>query len=278
MPELPEVEFARRQIARWAGGKRITGVRLLDPAAVRTKLSSRPSDALKGAGARLGELVGREVGELARHGKRLGIVVGADALVVHLGMSGWFARRPASEDPPPLSRLGLEVGGDVVWFVDGRRFGCFVIVPARELGARLRDDQGPDALDEPLDAEALRRAVSSRKAVKVALMEQDRLAGLGNIHAAEACFRARLSPHRRADALLGDEWARLADAIVAQLGGSIDDEDADELVYVNLGGENPFSVYGREGEPCPVCATVIRSEVAGGRSTFWCPTCQPDAA
>jgi formamidopyrimidine-DNA glycosylase len=277
VPELPEVEIARRQLRRWTEGKRIGGIRLLDPAVLRTKLSSRPSDAVGDAVERLATLVDREPGELLRHGKRLALRVGPDALLVHLGMTGLFVRRPAAEDPPSLARLGLELDGEVAWFVDGRRFGCVVLVPAAEVEARLREGQGPDALDEALDGPALKVAVSSRKAVKVALMEQDRLAGLGNIHAAEACFRARISPHRRADTLTGPEWTRLAGAIVVQLRDAITAEDSDDLVYVNLGGPNPFSVYGREGEPCPVCGGAIRSEVAGGRSTFWCPTCQPDA-
>jgi len=276
VPELPEVEIARRQLRRWTEGRRITGVRVLDPAVLRSKLSSRPSDAVPEAADRLAKLVGRSPGELLRHGKRLGWRIGADALVFHLGMTGSFVRRPATDDPPGAARLGVVLDGEVAWFVDGRRFGCAVLVPAAEVADRLREDQGPDALDEALDGPALKTAVSSRKAVKVALMEQDRLAGLGNIHAAEACFRAKVSPHRRADSLEDAEWARLAEAIEVQLRGAITDEDSDDLVYVNLGGPNPFSVYGREGEPCPVCGTAIRSEVAGGRSTFWCPTCQPE--
>lgn len=276
MPELPEAEVACRQLARWAKGRTIRAVHLLDPKVVRRVLSTRPSDALPDAAERAAALVGRKAGAPLRHGKRIGWPLGGDALLVHFGMTGRFVRRPASEGPPDLARIGFEVDGQVIWFVDGRRFGCVVPVRASELRARLRDGCGPDALDEALDAGALREAVSSRKPVKVALMEQDRLAGLGNIHAAEACFRARLSPHRRADRLVEAQWEALAAAIPEQLREAIAQEDSDDLVYVNLGGPNPFAVYAREGEPCGVCGATLRAEVSGGRQTYWCPTCQGD--
>lgn len=278
MPELPEVEVGRRQLQRWASGRVLREVRVLDRAVVRRVLSSKPSDALPDGEVRLGALVGREAGPLQRYGKRLGWTFGDRAILCHFGMSGAWLHGPPSDPPPPVARLGLVFDDVVVWFVDGRRFGCVVPIAASELATAIRADCGPDALLEPRDGPGLRAALTCKKPIKVAMMEQDRLAGIGNIHAAEACFRAKLWPKKRADTLSASEWAALADAIVAQLSGSIDVEgEQDELVYVNLGGPNPFSVYGREGEPCPVCGTTIVAEELGGRTTYWCPHCQPAA-
>jgi formamidopyrimidine-DNA glycosylase len=279
MPELPEVEVCRRQLTQWAAGRTLDAVHLVDRAVVRGELTSKPSAALADGGAQLEALVGQIAGEPLRHGKRLGWPFGGGrALLAHLGMTGHWVRRGAGDDPPPQHRLGLAFGDRTVWYVDGRRFGCVVPVEASAMPALLRADCGPDALDEPLDGPALADRVRSRKPVKVALMEQQRLAGLGNIHAAEACWRAHIAPGRRADALSPEEWGALAQAIVAQLRFAIEAEAAggdDGIVYVNLGGPNPFSVYGRGGEPCPACGTAIAADEMGGRTTYWCPTCQP---
>jgi formamidopyrimidine-DNA glycosylase len=191
-------------------------------------------------------------------------------------MSGHWVRQPPDQEPPPFARLGLVFDALTMWYADARRFGCVVPVAASELAEQIRGDCGPDALDEPLDAEALQARVTSRKPVKVALMEQDRLAGLGNIHTIEALFRAKIAPKLRADALTQEQWATLAGAIVEQLQSSIAAEDTDDdLVYVNLGGPNPFAIYDRDNEPCPVCGAPIVAEELGGRTTYWCPTCQP---
>lgn len=277
MPELPELEIARRQLARWTEGRALTSAHLPDPAVVRRALSSRPSDAVPDAAAALAPLIGRAPTAHRRHGKRLALVLGDLALCAHFGMTGWFARRPAAEPPPPLARLGLAWSdGQVVWLVDGRRFGCVQVVAASAVGEVLGEGHGPDLLTAPPTVASLRAALKGRKPVKPALMEQDRLAGLGNIHAAEACFRAGVHPATPCAALTDRQLAALADAIPAQLAAAIAEGDTDaDVAYVNLGGPNPFAVYGRDGLPCPSCGTSVRSEEQAGRTTFWCPSCQP---
>ncbi len=276
MPELPEVEVARRQLARWTADRAIVRVLLQDPAAVRATLSSRPSDRLADAAERLAPLVGAVGTEPVRHGKRLGWVVGGVGLLAHFGMTAHLVRRRAGDEVPDLARLGFELDdGTVAWFVDGRRFGCFTPVEPGELSLRLREGCGPDALREPLDAAGLRAALKGRRPLKVALMDQTKLAGLGNIHAAEACFRARIGPSLPCAEVPAAGWERLAEAIPRQLREAVEAEDSDaDLVYVNLGGPNPFAVYGRGGEPCGTCGAAIRSEEMAGRTTYWCPTCQ----
>ncbi len=276
MPELPEVEIARRQIERWAGRRRLDAVWVLDPGAVRATLSSRPSDRLEDGTARLEALLGRRTRAVRRHGKRIGWILGRDALLLHFGMTGFLTRRKAGDDPPALARVGLGFGNRAIWFVDGRRFGCLVPVGADEVDLALRAGQGPDAWDEPTGGDALRAALGERRTVKVALMDQARIAGLGNIHSAEACFRAGIDPFRATGSLTHDEWETLAVAVRDQLRIATEDLAAeDEVQYVNLGGPNPFRVYGRAEEPCPACGTPFRAEEQAGRTTFWCPHCQP---
>lgn len=143
---------------------------------------------------------------------------------------------------------------------------------------RLADGHGPDALDALPAPTDLAAALGGRAPLKVALMDQARLAGLGNIHAVEALFRAGLSPNRSGAGVPPAAWEALRAAIAAQLAFGIEDATADEIAYLSDGVHvaNPFAVYGRSGQPCVRCATPIARAVHGGRSTFWCPLCQPD--
>jgi formamidopyrimidine-DNA glycosylase len=277
MPELPELEIARRQLVRWAADHTLAAIHLVDRAVVRKSLSTKPSDAVPDAEAAIAPLVGRAPTTFRRHGKRLAIVFGDRALCLHFGMTGYFARRPATDPPPPLARLGLGWSdGQVVWLVDGRRFGCVHVVPATEVDAVLSSGQGPDLLEVPPTAASLRVALRSKKPVKPQLMEQDRVAGLGNIHAAEACFRARVAPSTPGSQLTDPQLGALAAAITAQLAFAIAEADTDgDVAYVNLGGPNPFSVYGRDGHPCPTCGSAVQAEEQAGRTTYWCAVCQP---
>jgi formamidopyrimidine-DNA glycosylase len=274
MPELPEVEIARRQLARWGEGRRVREVIARDAAAIRRGLSTRPSDALPGGAEAVARaLVGATAGAPARLGKRIGWRFGEAGLLVHLGMSGKWVRR---EEPPPHARLGLsfhDVDG-AAWFVDPRRFGCVALVPADGLDAALADGLGPDALDAAPDGPGLAARLAGRRPIKVALLDQARLAGVGNIHAVEALWRAGISPHTPCESLDAAAWARLAQAIPAQLRWTVEAEEADEIAYVNEGAANPFAVYARAGTPCRRCGAAIASAILGGRSTFWCPACQ----
>ncbi|MCA9490021.1 MAG: bifunctional DNA-formamidopyrimidine glycosylase/DNA-(apurinic or apyrimidinic site) lyase [Myxococcales bacterium] len=271
MPELPEAEIARRQLQRWLGTTPFREARAIDPAVVRTHLSSKPSDAVADPAGALAPLVGTAPTAFLRHGKRFGLVAGDRAVLVHLGMSGKLVQ---AAEKPPYARLALVTDGDPVWLVDRRRFGCVSVVPAEEADSVLREGHGPDALDEALSADGLRAVLKGGRAVKVALMDQALLAGIGNIQAAEILFRARVDPRAACKALTDEQVARIAAITPAQLQEVIDGEDAGEIVYVTDGGPNVFAVYGREGEPCPSCATPIETTTQGGRTTYWCPSCQ----
>lgn len=271
MPELPEAEVARRQLERLLTDRPVLAVRIEDPAVVRATLSTRPSDAVPDAAEATAGWVGALAHRPIRHGKRLGLALGDHGFLLHLGMSGKLS---VAEEPPAFARLGLKGPTGTVWLVDRRRFGCVTPCPSAELDARIREGHGPDALDAPFDGPGLQEALRCKLAVKVALMDQARLAGIGNIQAAEALFAARIDPRARCDTLSADAWERLASVLPVQLERTIAEADGDGLVYVNEGGDNPFTVYGREDEPCPVCGTAIVAFGQSGRTTYACPRCQ----
>ncbi len=271
MPELPEVEWSRRLIARHALGRAVREVALVDAAVVRAGLSTRPGDADPRAVARVETLVGDRTEGLDRHGKRLLWRFGRSAWLVHLGMTGsWTVG-----ERPRFARFGLGFDEGWLWFADARRFGAIAWVQPEVGPLALRAGHGPDGLDEPMDGPALQARLSGRRPVKVALMDPSVIAGLGNIHAVEILFELGLSPERPCDRLTPAEVSALAAEIPRWLAGQVSALCAeDSLVYVNAGGENTFRVYGREGQPCPRCGGGITRATHGGRSTFWCTTCQ----
>ena len=271
MPELPEVEVCRRNLNRWTGGRTLRDVTLLDPACIRSSASTRPSNGHPDAHAIAEAWKGHPATSASRHGKRIGWGFGPHGLVIHLGMTGNWHR---SESAPRHARIGLHLDGGSLWFTDTRRFGCLWPVPAAAVPEELQRGHGPDALNDPPTAEQLAGAFQTRSAIKVALLDQQRLAGIGNIQAAEALWRARIHPAHPSRELGRPQWERLSKALVAALQDTIDAEDGDTITYINDGGHNPFSVYGRSQCPCPRCQTAIASFKQSGRVTYFCPTCQ----
>ncbi|TNE92640.1 MAG: hypothetical protein EP330_01460 [Deltaproteobacteria bacterium] len=273
MPELPEVEIARRQLSRWTAGDVVREVRVLDAAAIRHKRSTMPRDAHPdGVRALEAAVVGRAADEPMRLGKRLGWTFGEAprGLQLHLGMTGQWVRRAPADEPPRFAKLGLVLDGRTLWFLDSRRFGC--VVPSEDVPRELAEGLGPDAWLNPPNAEELGYLLRGRRPVKVTLLDQARLAGVGNIHAAEALWRSGISPERAGDDLTPAELARLAEELPAQLDEAIRTQDTDEFQYVTQGGENPFSVYGQHR--CPRCEGDVAKLAQSGRTTWWCPSCQ----
>jgi formamidopyrimidine-DNA glycosylase len=157
-------------------------------------------------------------------------------------------------------------------------FGRLRLVPGADFGAVPElAALGPDPVHHGLTAAALLVGLGrTRRAVKVALLDQSLLAGVGNIHAAEACWRARLDPRRRADRLTRAEAAALARGLRATFRFALAKLDGPEIVYLEAGGENPFHVYDRAGARCrhPGCQGTVRRIVQAQRSTYFCPRCQ----
>ena len=272
MPELPEVEYARRQLERWMERKKIVAAEAERTRVIGARTPQAFAATVKGARVESVERRGKNLLlSLTRNREELG-------LRLHLGMTGKFARRKKGAEPPRFSRVRFVMDdGGVVHFCDMRLFG------QAEAGglAALRESAfgrlGPDPLHEDVGADTLAGALGrTKRPLKIALMDQALIAGLGNIHVAEALWRAKLSPFRRADRLKKEELTRLAKAIRKTIDYALDsEEDEDEIEYVEEGGENPFFVYDRAGEKCSQCRKgTIRKKTQGGRTTYWCDRCQ----
>jgi formamidopyrimidine-DNA glycosylase len=259
MPELPEVENAMRRLRAAVEGKTIAVVRTLHPALARQ---------LPAAKAR--RLRQRQVVRVERRGKhQLLHLDDGSTLHAHFRMNGdWIVSR--TDQPPDRFTRAL------IDFSDGTRIELH---DRRALSAMSFHAAGEDALpklgleanDDALDRDYLSRALIGRHGpIKPALMDQKVIAGLGNIYAAEALWRARISPRAVASSISKPRLARLVDAIR----GVLSDENRPPGRYTDTANRHRFAVYDREGEACPVCSTPIRRIVQAGRSTYYCPKCQ----
>ncbi len=275
MPELPEVEFARRVLALSTKGQTITRVRVAD---------ARILDEGVKAAAIVRALTGRAVLSVARRGKWLRIALDdtkkAGLVFSHLGMTGrWQATTvDAAELRFEKVRLDLARGTETssLRYTDPRLFGRFVVT-REDLSAWK--GLGPDPLLDGIDAAVLATKLARRKkkTIKETLLDQTLLAGIGNIQAQEALFRAKLHPERMASDLSTREVRALATALLDTIHATLalTPEGQTKIVYVEeANAPNPFAIYGREGEPCPRCKKALVKIVQGGRSTIFCPRCQ----
>jgi formamidopyrimidine-DNA glycosylase len=268
MPELPEVETAARQLRDWVQGRR-----LLAAHAEATRVT-RGQDR-----EGLSRVVGHRLLSIERLGKWMLLSFDRGAgLLSHLGMTGKWLRRGRHDAAPSHVRATLEFeGGVFADYRDPRLFGRLLAGPTEALRklptlAAL----GPDPLGG-IDVRALAAALGkTQRSIKEALMDQTTLAGLGNIQVSESLHRAGLHPERTSASLTPAEVQRLATSIGDSLRFTLEHEKGEEPIdYVEEGGANYFLVYGRAGEPCKSCQTPLERIVQGGRSTFFCPRCQP---
>src|SRR5690242_11307085 len=272
MPELPEVETIRRQLAPHLEGRTILVVEILD---FRWTRPERPEDVVKG-------LRGAGVERVGRFGKYLGWELSDERrLLMHLRMTGALLFDPAAE--PPHTRLRFELrDGPRLACVEPRRFGTGRLVygdAARDayIAARL----GVEPFTPEFTAAYLREQARGRSVpIKSFLLDQRRIAGIGNIYADEALFRAGIHPLREAGRLTGPQWERLRDAIEAALAAGIEAKGASIDDFRHVDGargsfQDQFLVHRREGEPCPDCGGTIQKIVVGGRGTYLCEHCQP---
>lgn len=267
MPELPEVELAARFLRASLLGRIVESVDVWD---------AGPEKASRYLPARVA--TGRRCVDVLRRGKQLalrlegeGTMAGGVVLRVHLGMTGRFLE---GRDDARVRFTFTLSHGSLVSFADVRRFARLDVVPGDADDAVVFAGLGVDALQaRPSDWHV---ALAGRSLpVKPALLEQDRLAGVGNIYACEGLFLAGLDPTRAAGDLDTSEVDRLRAGIVETMDETLRRESEGIARYVNEGAvANPFLVYGREGEPCPRCTTPILRFRQAGRSTWACPTCQ----
>jgi formamidopyrimidine-DNA glycosylase len=274
MPELPEVETIRRQLEPKLSGRTIADAEVLDPLWCAPQPPAEIERRLRG----------RRIEDVGRRGKYL--VLGLDGerfLVMHLRMTGNLLWLGSEDDhDPPYLRVRLVLDrGERVLFTDLRRFGTGIVLEGRDRLEEYLDSRlGPEPLDPSFTPDVLRERAGGRKApVKAFLLDQSRIAGIGNIYADEALFRARIHPLKPAGRLRRDELARLRDAIVETLEAGIESFGASIDRYRDANGErgemqNRFLIHLREGEACPRCGREVVKLRAAGRGTYICPNCQ----
>jgi formamidopyrimidine-DNA glycosylase len=277
VPELPEVEAVCRFLEPYVTHQQITRVDLHRPD-LRSPFPRRFRARLEGT----------TVDSLTRRAKYLLAALSSrETLLMHLGMSGSFRVDPAARTGDADGR-SVEAGwhdhvvfhmasGTVVTFNDPRRFGFMDLLTPSQLGRhRVLSRLGPEPLSPAFEAAALARACSGKKvSLKIALLDQRVVAGLGNIYASEALHAARLSPFRRASTIVTpaggprESAVRLVKAIKSVLSRAIDRQARDYR-------SGRFRVYDREGEVClrAGCRGAIARKAQAGRSTFYCPVCQ----
>jgi formamidopyrimidine-DNA glycosylase len=273
VPELPEVESVRRRLVPVLEGRSLERVEISD-----ARLT-RPHDPVLVAR----ELEGEQVAAVGRRGKYLIVrFESGRALLVHLRMTGSFRHGPVEvppADPHRRAVVRLDDRSDVA-YRDVRRFGTWLLLEPGELDGYLDARIGPEPLGSAFTAKELGRRLATRKApVKAAILDQRTLAGVGNIYADEALWRARIHPLREARSLEPAEVRALHRAIrkalelgIARQGSTLRDY---ALPDGGAGGmQHEFKVYGRAGDPCERCGTPIEKIRAGGRGTWYCPSCQ----
>lgn len=274
MPELPEVETVRRMLESTVTGRVI---RRLE----RSRLALRDA-ADRRAPALLRD---RTLEGFRRHGKFLLIdLSGGWTILSHLGMSGrWLFLD--GERAAPLGHVHVRItfqDGTRLWYQDPRRFGMFRVLRTDALGedASLRL-LGPDPVAEPPTGATLARSARGLTlAIKNYLLDQRRIAGIGNIYASEILHRAGIHPARRTGTLGPAEWERVARETRAVLDEAIARMGTTFSMYRTLWNEpgsygEQLRVYDRAGKPCQRCSRPVRRVVQGQRSTFYCPHCQP---
>jgi formamidopyrimidine-DNA glycosylase len=289
VPELPEVETIRRQLAPHLEGRTIVRAVIGDPRLTRP---AAPAEVEVG-------LAGRRIERLGRRGKYLIWELSGDRhLLVHLRMTGALlydpvesaaagpmgtsagAELPAPWGPHGRSWFELDDGHRVV-YVDPRRFGtAHLLASTQARDAYLDLRLGAEPLTPEFTVEYLRRAARGVRApVKAFVLDQRRIAGVGNIYADEALYRARIHPLRAAGRLTTAQLAALHEAIEDALRAGIEAKGATIDDFRHIDGatgsfQDLFLVHRREGEPCLTCATVVRKLVVGGRGTYVCEVCQ----
>ncbi len=269
MPELPEVETTRRGLAPHLLGRRVIALDIRQPR-LRWPVPRELQESLPG----------QRIEAIERRAKYLLVHTEPGSALLHLGMSGSLRVLPAATPPAAHDHLDWRLDtGYVLRYTDPRRFGCQLWQPRGEVHPLLAG-LGPEPLSDAFDGDLLwARSRGRGAAVKLFLMDQAIVVGVGNIYASEALFAAGIHPKRAAGAVSRQRYARLADEVKRILAHAIARGGTTLRDFIDPDGvpgyfEQELFAYGRAGEPCRVCGTSIRASVIGQRSTFHCPRCQ----
>lgn len=270
MPELPEVETTRRGLLPHAVGRRIAAVHIYDSRLRWPVPSDLPARA-----------AGRAIERVDRRSKYLLFRLGRDTLLVHLGMTGSLRVHSRAPARRPHDHVDIVLdNGVTLRYHDPRRFGTLLWVRGDAAAHPLIAALGAEPFSPAFNADALFRGTRGRRvAIKLALMDNRLVVGVGNIYASEALFRAGIRPTRAAGRLSRPRLARLVDEVRSTLAEAIEKGGSTLRDYVDSTGrpgefQLDYAVYGREGEPCRRCGTPVRAIRQGQRATFFCPRCQ----
>ena len=269
MPELPEVETTRRGIAPHVEGVTIEAIIVRQP-----QLRWPIPDAVQ-------QVVGLKVEAVRRRAKYLLLDTARGSLVLHLGMSGSLTVQPQSKVPIKHDHLDIVLqGGNCLRLNDPRRFGACLWQGVNEPPLRLLQTLGPEPLTDAFSGDLLfNRSRGKSVAVKNFIMNNHIVVGAGNIYASEALFMAGIDPRRAAGKVSRARYLKLAVHIKAVLAKAIEQGGTTLRDFLGADGKPGYfkqelQAYGRAGEPCRCCSTVIRSVVIGQRNSFYCPKCQ----
>jgi len=265
MPELPEVETIKNELAPHIIGHTITGITLFDERVVR-------QPPVEEFGSRL---IGETITEIGRRGKYLFFsLTGGQTLVIHLKMTGSLWLTP----PDRFTRAVIHLDGDKkIYFRDPRKFGVMWLVADKN---SVADKLGPEPLEDGFTARTLAKALARRTApIKALLFDQSLIAGIGNMYADEALFLAKIHPMRAGGSLSKKEIERLHSAIKQVLTAAINDKGASVDTYFRPDGQIgtahfQFRVAHRRGESCPTCGTPLQRIPVRNRGSYFCPICQ----
>ena len=270
MPELPEVETLRRVLVPLVEGKVLTKIRFFRKDLrfpIPVKLLEQ-------------QIVGKKINAIRRKGKYLLFETASGKMILHLGMSGRLVQCKSSKPEQKHTHVVFLIGENVwIHFVDPRRFGCLVWQNNEEEHKLLRL-QGPDPYSKEANANAMKQTAKRCKgSIKTFLMNGRRIAGIGNIYACESLFKAGIHPNRSANRLSLKSWNRLLTEICSILDSSIAAGGTTLKDFFDPSGSIGYYtfqllVYGREGEPCSACKSLINRTTHSGRSTFFCKQCQ----
>ncbi|MGW2560031.1 bifunctional DNA-formamidopyrimidine glycosylase/DNA-(apurinic or apyrimidinic site) lyase [Streptomyces sp. NPDC001514] len=279
MPELPEVEVVRRGLETWVAGRVVAEVQVLHPRAVRRHLGGGEDFAAR--------LKGHRIGAAQRRGKYLWLPLedSGDAVLGHLGMSGQLLVQPEAAADEKHLRIRVRFADDLgteLRFVDQRTFGGLSVHDTTPEGLpEAIAHIARDPLDPEFDDDAFVTALRLRRTtVKRALLDQSLISGVGNIYADEALWRAKLHYDRPTATLTRPRSAELLGHARDVMNAALDAGGTSfDSLYVNVNGESGYfdrslDAYGREGEPCRRCGTLMRRRPWMNRSSYFCPRCQ----
>ena len=282
MPELPEIETIKREAQRVLKGRKILRVEILDTKPVRWQ--EKDFCSLKGS-----------IKNIRRFGKILVFDLSSGkSILIHLKLTGQLVYQEGEKKvagghyekgslqvPNKFTRLIFHLDKGTLYFNDLRKFGYLKLVPTNRVGETKEiKELGPEPLSSDFSlqyfSDLLRR---TKRAVKIVLMDQKKISGVGNIYANEALFWAKIRPDRPANSLSPKEIKALYQALKKVLKKGIELKGASENTYVDLFGRKgrfmeKVAVYQRDGQPCPLCGMKIKKITLGGRSAYFCPHCQ----